>query len=105
MGKFSRNLKFEIAFLERRIVGFCPVIVAKFSAARSRSLASPMASPTPMLMTILDRCGTDIGFLILNFSCICGITSLRYFSNKRAATFRYLILIKLFLYWKQRCAL
>src|SRR3989338_1189716 len=85
-GAFSFNLKFEIAILERRRLGLCPVIIASSAIAVSMIFISLIASPTPILTTIFSRRGTAIGLPIENLLCICGITSLRNLSNKRGVT-------------------
>ena len=45
------------------ITGFCPAISCISAAAASTFFLSWVASPTPMLMTILSRRGTSIRFL------------------------------------------
>src|SRR3989338_4859985 len=70
MGRFSLILKLEMAFFARVTIGCCPVMVARSLTAASSILASAMALPTPILMTIFSRRGTAIGFLMPKVSCI-----------------------------------
>ena len=58
IGMCSRSLKLAIDFLARVTTGFWPVMTARSFAAASIFLPSWMASPTPMLMTILSSRGT-----------------------------------------------
>ena len=63
MARFSRNFQVAIDFLESVITGFWPVMDARSLAAASVFFASTVASPTPMLMTILSSRGTAKAFL------------------------------------------
>ena len=62
IGLFTRSLKFEMAFLERRTYGRCPVIAIRSFVAPSMALAFSIASPSPMLIAIFSRRGICIGF-------------------------------------------
>src|SRR5262245_20417102 len=68
IGICSRTLKLAIDLRARVTTGFWPAIIARSSAATDGFLESPVASPTPMLMTILSRRGTCISFSYLNCS-------------------------------------
>ena len=59
----SRSLNWAIDFLALVITGFWPAISSISWAAVSTFFLSWVASPTPMLMTILSRRGTSIRFL------------------------------------------
>ena len=52
-----------MAFRALVITGFCPAIFCMSAAAFSRIFLSPIASPTPMLSTILVMRGTCIADL------------------------------------------
>src|SRR5262245_53723070 len=54
----SRSLKLAIDLRAFRITGFCPVMAASSSAAFSSSFGLAVASPRPMLTTILVSLGT-----------------------------------------------
>src|SRR5665647_2815787 len=70
-------------FLARPTPGSWPVIWASSALAVSRSLTFWMASPTPTLTMIFSRRGTAMIFVMPSSSWSAGITSFRYFSNKR----------------------
>src|SRR5436305_13685519 len=74
-------------FLAFVMTGFWPVIARTSSAAVSRTFELAMASPMPILMTILSRRGTAIGFLISNSFEIAGAISFVYRSFNLAAIF------------------
>ena len=63
IGIFSRSLKVAIDLRALVTTGFWPAISARSAAATDGFLESPVASPTPMLSTILSRRGTCIAFL------------------------------------------
>ena len=54
----SRTLNCATDFFARRVLGFCPAIVASCSSAFSNMPRSCLASPTPMLSVILVILGT-----------------------------------------------
>ena len=61
-----RSLKLAIDFLAFVITGFWPAIEVSSVTAVSSTFAFAIASPMPMLRTILSRRGTAIGFSIPN---------------------------------------
>ena len=63
IGMPSRSLNWAIDFLALVITGFWPAICSISAAAVSTFFLSWVASPTPMLMTILSRRGTSSRFL------------------------------------------
>ena len=64
----SRSLNAATDLRARMTIGRWPAIRAISSAATSIFLLSWVASPTPMLTTILTRRGISIGFLYPNSS-------------------------------------
>src|SRR5216117_1798122 len=62
IGTPSRSLKFAMDLFARVISGFWPVIAWRSATAKSITFALSRASPTPMLITILSRCGAANGF-------------------------------------------
>src|ERR1043166_3270879 len=75
IGIFSRSLKLAIDFFARVITGFCPAIDFISSSSVSRTLAFSMASPMPILSTILLSRGIAILFLMPNSFAIAGAIS------------------------------
>ena len=63
IGMPSRSLNWAIDFLALVITGFWPAIACISAAAVSTFFLSWVASPTPMLMTILSSRGTSSRFL------------------------------------------
>ena len=63
IGICSRTLKVEIARRALVITAFWPAIKARSLAAEVTFLVSAVASPTPMLRTILSSLGTSSLFL------------------------------------------
>ena len=63
IGMPSRSLNCAIDFFALVITGFWPAISSISAAAVSTFFLSWVASPTPMLMTILSSRGTSIRFL------------------------------------------
>src|SRR5579885_77301 len=91
-GWLARNLKLEMAFLERVMAGFWPLIIASSSTAMSKSLMlfSEAAFPTQTLITIFSTFGTCMTFLISNFFIKAGTPSFAYLSFR-------IVVISLFL--------
>src|SRR5689334_11949553 len=86
IGTPSRSLKFAIDFLARVTIGFCPVIACKSAVAKSMIFALSRPSPTPMLITILSRRGTDHTFAYPRSFMSAGTTVALKWSLSRAAT-------------------
>ena len=63
IGMPSRSLNWAIDFLALVMTGFWPAIACISAAAASTFFLSWVASPTPMLMTILSSRGTSSRFL------------------------------------------
>ena len=63
IGRPLRILNPAMAFFASVRTGFWPLIRVSSVTALSSFLLSPVASPTPMLMTIFSSFGTCIGFL------------------------------------------
>src|SRR2546423_12715453 len=72
----SRTLNCAMDFLALVMIGFCPVIWLSSLAAGSSSLGFCVASPIPILTTILCKRGTAIGFFSCNSFCKAGAISL-----------------------------
>ena len=70
-----RSLKLARDRLARVICAFWPEITARSACAPSSSLAWVVASPTPILSTILESFGTIITFDSPNWSIRAGLIS------------------------------
>ena len=75
----SRTLNAAIDFFALVTTGFCPVICPSSFTAGSSTFAFCVASPTPMLTTILCSRGTAITFFSSSSFNSAGATS---FSNR-----------------------
>src|SRR5439155_10824911 len=81
----ARSVKLASDFRALVMAGFCPLMVARSAAAASRSLASRIASPTPMFTTIFSRRGARMGLSISSSRIRAGSTSCMYRSLSRGA--------------------
>src|SRR5262245_24626193 len=87
MGMPARTLKAAIDFLALVITGFCPVMWPRSLASGSSIFEFCVASPTPMLTTILCSRGTAMGFVNPSSFASAGAISLLNFSFNRAVVF------------------
>src|SRR6478736_1229273 len=86
IGMPSRSLNCAIDLVALRMIGFCPVIVARSRTAPSISFASRAASPTPMLTTTLTTPGICITLAKSNSCCRAARTSSLYLVLSRGVT-------------------
>src|SRR5262245_7734895 len=81
-----RTLKAAIDFFAFVTTAFCPVMATMSAAAASSAFAFSLASPSPMLMTILSRRGAWCGFRYPRSCTRAGTMALRYRSRSRGGT-------------------
>src|SRR4051812_43849619 len=87
IGMPSRTLKAAIDLRARVTTGFCPVICPSSLTAGSRIFAFCVASPTPMLTTILFSRGTAAGFLRSSSFISVGASSFSNLVRSRGRSF------------------